>query len=72
MITSPLEHLTDALGRLRSEAAALVFPLSTEEVSGVLRYTHEHRIPVTPRGAGTNLVGSTVPFQGGIILDFPR
>ena len=48
------------------------FPLSTEEVSGVLRYAHEHQIPVTPRGAGTNLVGSTVPLQGGIILDLSR
>lgn len=66
------EYLTDALGRLHGEAAALVFPLSAEEVSGVLRYAHEHRIPVTPRGAGTNLVGSTVPLQGGIILDFSR
>lgn len=68
----PSEYLTDALGRLHGEAAALVFPLSTEEVSGVLRYAHKHRIPVTPRGAGTNLVGSTVPLQGGIILDFSR
>lgn len=25
---------------------------------------------MTPRGAGTNLVGSTVPVDGGIILDF--
>ncbi len=68
----PAEYLTDALGRLRGEAAALVFPLSTEEVGGVLRYAHEHQIPVTPRGAGTNLVGSTVPLQGGIILDLSR
>lgn len=68
----PPEYLTDALGRLHGEAAALVFPLSTEEVSGVLRYAHEHRVPVTPRGAGTNLVGSTVPLQGGMILDFSR
>lgn len=68
----PPEYLTDALGRLHGEAAALVFPLSTKEVSGVLRYAYEHRVPVTPRGAGTNLVGSTVPLQGGIILDFSR
>lgn len=68
----PPEYLTDALGRLHGQAEALAFPLSTEEVSGVLRYAHEHQIPVTPRGAGTNLVGSTVPLQGGIILDLSR
>ena len=68
----PAEYLTDALGRLHGEAAALIFPLSTKEVSGILSYAHENRIPITPRGAGTNLVGSTVPLQGGIILDFSR
>ena len=68
----PPEYLSDALGRLRGQAGALVFPLSTEEVSGVLRYAHDNRIPVTPRGAGTNLVGSTVPLDGGILLDLSR
>ena len=53
-------------------ADALVFALSTEEVSGVLRYANENAIPVTPRGAGTNLVGSTIPLFGGIILDVSR
>lgn len=65
----PEKYLSDTLGRLKGEAAALVFPQSTEEVSKILKYAHKHDIPVTPRGAGTNLVGSTVPVDGGIILD---
>ena len=60
------------LGRVHGSAEALAFPLSTEEVSALLRYAHEHRVPVTPRGAGTNLVGSTVPLEGGVILDLSR
>ena len=68
----PPEYLSDALGRLHGDAEALIFPVSTEEVSGVLRYAHKNHIPVTPRGAGTNLVGSTVPVKGGIILDLSR
>lgn len=66
----PEKYLSDTLGRLKGEAAALVFPQSTEEVSKILKYAHKYGIPVTPRGAGTNLVGSTVPVDGGIILDF--
>lgn len=66
----PEKYLSDTLGRLKGEAAALVFTQSTEEVSKILKYAHKHDIPVTPRGAGTNLVGSTVPVDGGIILDF--
>ena len=45
---------------------------STEEVSAILRVCYDNNIPVTPRGAGTNLVGSTVPLEGGIILDLSR
>ena len=66
----PEKYLSDTLGRLKGEASALVFPQSTEEVSKILKYAYKHDIPVTPRGAGTNLVGSTVPVDGGIILDF--
>ncbi|MCM1165612.1 MAG: FAD-binding oxidoreductase [Lachnospiraceae bacterium] len=64
------KYLSDTLGRLKGSAAALVFVKSAEEVSAVLKEAHARRLPVTPRGAGTNLVGSTVPEDGGIILDF--
>lgn len=67
----PEAALSDTLGRRRGTAQALVYPLSTEEVSAVMRFAWQRRISVTPRGAGTNLVGSTVP-DGGIILDLSR
>lgn len=72
VITENIEdkYLSDTLGRLRGEAAALVFVKSADEVSSILKYANAHKIAVTPRGAGTNLVGSTVPLNGGIILDF--
>lgn len=68
----PEKFLSGALGRRKETAGVLAFPQTTEEVGGILRYAHKRHIPVTPRGAGTNLVGSTVPIQGGIILDFSR
>ena len=66
------KYLSDQLGRKHGDASALVFPNSTQEVSDVLKFAHTNNIPVTPRGAGTNLVGSTVPHNGSIILDFSR
>lgn len=68
----PPEYLSDTLGRRKGEASALVFAKSTEEVSKVLQFAYANKIPVTPRGAGTNLVGSTVPVDGGIILDLSQ
>ncbi len=72
--TEPIDtkYLSDHLGRKIGTARALVFPVSTKEVSDLLRHADEHNIPVTPRGAGTNLVGSTVPHGEGIVLDFSR
>lgn len=66
------KYLSDVLGRKKGRASALVFPVTTEEVSRVLSFAHENSIPVTSRGAGTNLVGSTIPKEGAIILDFSK
>lgn len=66
------KYLTDSLGRIKGKASYVIFPHTTEEVSEVLKYAYENEIPVTPRGAGTNLTGSTVPEQGGIILDLSK
>jgi D-lactate dehydrogenase (cytochrome) len=48
----------------------VVFPKTAEEVSAVLSYANERRIPVTPFGAGSSLEGHVIPVEGGITLDF--
>lgn len=68
----PAKYFTDTLERLTGKADAVVFPISTAEVSDILKYAYENDIPIVPRGAGTNLVGSTVPTQGGIVLDLSK
>lgn len=47
---------------------AVVMPTTTQGVSRVLRLANERGIPVTPRGAGTNLSGGAVPVSGGIVM----
>lgn len=47
---------------------AVVEALTTEEIAAVMKLCNENRIPVTPRGAGTGLVGGAVPIQGGVLL----
>jgi len=41
---------------------------STEEVAAIMKLCNENLIPVTPRGAGTGLVGGCVPLMGGVII----
>ena len=46
----------------------VVKPSSTAQTAEVMRFAHEARIPVTPRGGGTGLCGGCVPVFGGIVL----
>ena len=50
----------------------VVFAQSTEQVSALMRFASERKIPVTPRGAGVGYVGGCVPMQGGIALSLAR
>ena len=70
LITSDAYHTgyysTDASGYVvRPEAVAL--PRSIPEVSRMVRWALHRRIPVTPRGAGTGLVGGAL--GSGLVLD---
>lgn len=51
---------------------AVALPRNTADVAAVLRFAHQHRIPVTPRGAGHGYVGGCVPIRGGIVLSLER
>jgi glycolate oxidase len=67
-----LTFSTDATPLERGDPDCVVFPATSEEVAEVLRVANERRIPVVPRGSGTNLSGGTVPHHGGIVLVLTR
>jgi glycolate oxidase len=58
----------DATALFRHRPDAVVFPADAGQVAAVLRLATQHRIPVVPRGAGSNLAAATVPIGGGIVL----
>jgi glycolate oxidase len=53
---------------IRSKPDCIVLPTSTEQISKVVKFAHENKIPVIARGAGTNLSGGSVSVQGGIAI----
>ncbi|AZS13856.1 FAD-binding oxidoreductase [Paenibacillus lutimineralis] len=65
-------HSYDATPMLQSLPDAVVYPETTAEVQSILRLANEHRIPIVPRGAASNLCGGTVPVQGGIVVAMSR
>ncbi len=50
----------------------VIKPRTAEEISEVMKICNAHKIPVTPRGAGTGLSGGALPHFGGVLLSFER
>lgn len=50
----------------------VVWPLSAEEISRILKMANRKRIPVTPWGAGTSVEGNPIPVEGGIVLSLQQ
>ncbi|NWF93845.1 MAG: FAD-binding protein [Syntrophaceae bacterium] len=57
---------------VQAQPEVVLLPITTEEVSKIMKVASRERIPVTARGAGTNLTGGSVPTQGGIVLCFTK
>jgi len=50
----------------------VLFPYTATQVSKILAYCTQERIPVVGRGAGTGLSGGAVPVAGGVIVSLVR
>lgn len=63
------DYSHDELGGTYSYPDVVVKAKTPEEISAIMKYAYDNTIPVTPRGAGTGLVGSSVPMEHGIMID---
>ena len=50
----------------------VIKPNIISDISKVLAFCNEHKIPVTPRGAGTGLSGGSIPVKGGVSLSMEK
>jgi len=50
----------------------VVWPSGADQVSRILAYANEHRLPVVPWSGGSSLEGNPIPVQGGILLAMYR
>ena len=57
-------------GKARPEV--LVEATSTEEVAAVVKLCNENKVPVTPSGARTGLVGGAVSIGGGVMISLTK
>src|SRR4029077_6723562 len=49
-----------------------VLPSSTDEVRRIVLLANEEKVPITPYGGGSGLMGGALSVQAGIVIDFRR
>ncbi|WP_342399321.1 glycolate oxidase subunit GlcD [Weizmannia sp. FSL W8-0676] len=65
-----LVYSYDASPQFQAMPDAVVAPRNKEEVQKIVKICNKHRIPIVPRGSGSNLCAGTCPIEGGIVLLF--
>lgn len=75
IMTDPDELLvyeSDGFTIARARPAAVVFPLSTQQIVEIVRLLEKHDAQIVPRGSGTGLTGGCVAFDNGVIVSTAR
>ncbi len=65
-------HAKDQSAHAACRPEAVIWPETAAEVSAILKYANQNRIPVTGWGSGSSLEGNPIPVDRGIVLDFGR
>lgn len=76
LITEPEERWCYAFDAAAAQPkhlpVAVALPQSTQEVADIMRLATQHRVPVYPRGAGTNLSGGVIPREDGLVVSLVK
>jgi D-lactate dehydrogenase (cytochrome) len=65
-------HAQDQSQHAPVRPEVVIWPQSAEEVSAVVRYANDNRIPLVGWGSGSSLEGNPIPIRKGIVLDFAQ
>ena len=68
--TGRLVYSYDATPQFQALPDAVIAPRNKAEIAEIVKVCNEYRIPIVPRGSGTNLCAGTCPTEGGIVLLF--
>jgi glycolate oxidase len=65
-----LVYSYDATPNFQSMPDGVISPRNTKEISEIVKICNHHKIPIVPRGSGTNLCAGTCPTEGGLVVLF--
>jgi glycolate oxidase len=58
--------------RTSHQPDVVLFPRHETDLQAILRYCHDEKLPVVPRGAGSGFTGGALAVQGGVVLAFEK
>jgi glycolate oxidase len=58
--------------KLQAVPDCVAFPGSAAEIAALLKLANREAFPVFPRGAGSGMVGASVPWAGGLVIALNR
>ncbi|PVV04047.1 hypothetical protein BB560_001464 [Smittium megazygosporum] len=62
----------DWIGKYKGNSQVVLFPVSAQEVSEILKYCNDQSIAVVPQGGNTDLVGASVPVFDEVIISMQK
>ncbi|WP_456276831.1 FAD-binding oxidoreductase [Bacillus sp. AK128] len=63
------QHSKDESHHQPALPQVVVFPLTSEEISEIMKIATTYKAPVIPFGVGSSLEGHVIPYEGGITIN---
>lgn len=67
---SLLVYSYDATPNYQAMPDGVIKPRNKEEIQEIVKLCNEVKLPIVPRGSGTNLCAGTCPLEGGLVMLF--
>ena len=59
-------------GDLPALPSAVVSPVSAAQIQEIVQCANEYKVPITPFGGGSGVLGGAIPLNGSIVLNLQR
>jgi alkyldihydroxyacetonephosphate synthase len=59
-------------GDLPALPSAVISPASSAQIQEIVRCASEYKVPITPFGGGSGVLGGAIPLNGSIVLNLQR
>lgn len=67
-----IDYSYDHTENLKFLPSIVLKPKTVEQISLIVQYCNQHKIPITPRAGGTGQMGGALPIHAGVIISIEK